>query len=268
MAPNLSVNLTRYDRRRKGRIAMSLFTRLARLVAPQQVLNWQAKHDPLTRDLVVAVNLVFYSEDDPQDQINQYVRSRTPDLRAGMTAYLLSRIENVSNASNRPQACRKWVLDEAFEYAPIRALFQSAADYSLDISQGRRHPAALGLWEVAPQIVPLVLTERLKKHGTAEAVLSDMRLESIWHHTKLHFANIARLSLGDRTLASGVEWYQPLFNALVARAELVVRERIGAPDEAAKPTVDRELAELLDALDLTQYNKLSSIRTTILQATR
>lgn len=228
---------------------MALMNRILRVIAPSFALRRQVENDDWTKQMVLQVHMSFINDEHSKNTpTSQFLQQQPDSLRNEMMRVVLDRINVVADSPDRKIACRRWVLEKAKAYAPIRSLFVSTESYHEEVASGMRHPLNQGLWDYADSLIAQTLKPLLDEHGSVEGVKDFLRRESMWLYAQLEFADMGRLLLDDRELIDGEDWARLLVKLLAAEAEVDYLEFLGVPQLSGVSQLRADIARVENAL--------------------
>lgn len=209
---------------------MTFMNRILRAVAPSFALRRQVERDDWTKQMMLQVHMSFINDEHSKHTpTSDFLQQQPESLRQEMMQVVLNKINAVADSADRRLACRRWLLEEAKAYAPVRSIFVSTESYHEEVENGVRHPLNQGLWEYSDSIVTQSLKPLLDEYGSVEEVKNFLRRESLWLHARFEFANYGRLLLNDMEHIDGEDWVKLLMKLLVAGAEADYLDAIGIP---------------------------------------
>lgn len=225
----------------------ALLTRILDAVAPGAALRRRMQNDDWTKQMVLQLHMSFIDDEHSKHTTtSDFLQQQAEPLKQEMMRVVLERITAASDSADRKAACRRWVLEEAKAYAPVRAIFVAADDYVEEVRSGARHPLNHGLWNEIDAIITQSLKPLLERYGTVEEVKTFLRRESMWLHARLDFANAGRLLLDDTQLIDGEDWVRLFMKLLVTKSELDYLVFLGAPEPEGAKQVRDDVARVED----------------------
>lgn len=209
---------------------MTLMNRILRTVAPSFALRRQVERDDWTKQMMLQVHMSFINDEKSKNTpTSNFLHQQPESLRQEMMRVVLHKINAVADSADRRLACRRWLMEEAKAYAPVRSMFVSTESYHEEVESGVRHHLNQGLWDYSDSIVTQVLKPLLDQYGSVEEVKNFFRRESMWLHARLEIANSGRLLLNDTEQIDGEDWVKRLLKLLVAGAEADYLDALGIP---------------------------------------
>ena len=228
---------------------MAFMNRILRAIIPSFALSRQVKNDDWTKQMLLQVHMSFIDDEHSKNTTtSNFLQQQPESLRNEMMRIVLNKINAVADSPDRKLACRRWVLDEAKAYAPIRSLLVSSELYQEEVSDGVRHPLNQGLWESVDSIISQSLKPLLEEHGSIEGAKNHLRRESMWLHARLEFANLGRLLLDDKELVDGEDWVPFLVKLLVAESEVDYLEFLDGHQPSGISQLRAEIVRVKDML--------------------
>lgn len=235
------------------------------LVAPTIALRMRMKNDNWVKLMVIHLQMTLFDHPmmEEDDEHTKILKNEFDDaIRNEMAKYFLRKIRSVADNKNRTLMCRKWIIDEARSYATIAVIFTNQKSYSEEVAEGRRHPCNAGLWEQKQEVIETLFAKSpslAKKIGIndtiseVETLTEKLRKEYLWLHTRLNFANLGRLNLGDKAPQGKKDWFRTYISYLIAKAEIDIRTSMGWPVMCSSCAVSKEMSLvknlLADAFD-------------------
>lgn len=223
----------------------ALLTRILDTIAPSIALRRRMQVDDWTKQMVLQLHMSFIDDEHSKHTTtSDFLQQQAEPLKQEMMRVLLKKITAVSDSTDRKAACRRWVLEEAKAYAPVRAIFVAADDYADEVRSGARHALNHGLWNDVDAIITHSLKPLLEQYGTVEGVKTFLRRESMWLHARLEFANTGRLLLDDTELIDEEDWVRLLMKLLVTQSELDYLTFLGVPEPEGAKQLRSEVARV------------------------
>lgn len=217
---------------------MKIIQQLLDVLAPTMALKRRTRKDAWVRNMVIAMQWkLFDPEEAKKDDSARMIQSFDSSVRDQMAEYFLGKITCVADSKNRLLACRKWLVDEARTYAPLKAVFTAQSSYDLEIIARLRHPCNIGLWECIGEVVEKTFVKELRQYGSIDAVVNKLREESVWRNIRTNFANLGRIALDDDE-----PWFPTYMNYLVAEAEIEIRASLGWEMPCSLNTLKAEIS--------------------------
>ncbi|WP_372824995.1 hypothetical protein [Polaromonas sp.] len=228
---------------------MTFMNRILRTIAPSFAWRRQVENDEWTKQIMLQVHMSFIDDEHSKNTTtSNFLQQQPESLRNEMMRVVLNRISAVVDSADRKLACRRWVLEEAKAYAPVRSLFVSTESYHDEVGNGVRHPLNQGLWDYADSLITQSLKPLLDEHGSVEEVKNFLRRESMWLYARLEFANTGRLLLDDKQLIDGEDWVCLLLKLLVTEAEVDYLDFLGVPQLSGVSQLRADIARLKNVL--------------------
>lgn len=225
---------------------MNVIQQVLDVVAPTMALKRRAAKDDWVRTMVFCMHQkLFDSERAKEDESSRMVQQAFDRaVRDEMAEYLLRNITRVADSRNRLLACRKWIIEEARAYAPVKVLFTTQSSYDLEVATGLRHPCNKGLWESRERVIETIFKTDLCEHGSVDAVVDKLRKESLWGNTRANFANLGRVALADDAPSGKKDWFATYINYLLADAELEISTSLGWAASCAPGPLKKEIENI------------------------
>ena len=225
---------------------MNVIQQVLDVVAPTSALKRRVAKDEWVRNMVICMRWkLFDSEKAKEDELSRMVQQAFDHaVREEMAEYLLRNVMRVADSRNRLFACRKWIVEEARAYAPVKVLFTTQSGYDLEVATGLRHPCNKGLWESKTTVIETIFKRELREHGSVDAVVDKLRKESLWRNTRANFANLGRVALADDVPVGKKDWFSTYINYLLAGAELEICASLGWAASCAPGPLKKEIENI------------------------
>jgi hypothetical protein len=152
---------------------MKVFQHFLDVFFPAMALKRRMHQDSWVRNMVIAVQLkLFDAATAKEDDSARLIQAFDNAVRDQMIEYFLKKIVCIADSGNRVVACRRWLVNEARSYAPLKAVFTPQSSYDLELIARLRHPFNVGLWECIGKVVERTFAKDLRKQGSIDSVVN------------------------------------------------------------------------------------------------
>jgi len=210
-------------------------------------LRSKVQHSPWLAHVLLKINKDLNRVEDCLPSTFLDSLSQDQSAKQEFAERLGTRLFRIAESLEPKLECRRWIVELAREYAPLKCMFVSKPD--LEARGLHWHPCLTGAFDNPELLIEMMkdwFPEVLKTCDTYSQAIDKLQTKSLEKNYELTIADLVRFHLGDSTRPSERDWLMPFINTSAAASETEIRNKlkIGRPCDRGRINTERALIEL------------------------